>query len=148
MAELLRTEEGQVAVPPTAAEMGKTVREQLAEALTWLLEHSVDCTKSVCGRCILLDAKARKALDRARAEPEWLSQCCGAPPHGSPDLIAPTTPTPIGVCGNCREHTTFERTVEHCHHDGADCPTWQAGHDEGYSEGTEAQRERVGGGRA
>lgn len=37
---------------------------------------------------------------------------------------------------------------EHCGHDGPDCPTWQAGHDEGHSEGLEAQRERVGGGAA
>ena len=74
--ELPRTEEGQLAVPPTASEMGHrpTVREQLVAALDrtadsyhrhWCPDRTAfeDCKYPVC-------ADNRLALDRARAEPE------------------------------------------------------------------------------
>lgn len=44
----------------------------------------------------------------ARTEPEWLSQCCGAPPsRATPDV---GEDNPAGICGQCRENTVFERT--------------------------------------
>ena len=37
---------------------------------------------------------------------EWLSECCGAPPHEtSPDVDGDEK---TGICGSCREHTGFE----------------------------------------
>lgn len=38
---------------------------------------------------------------------EWLSTCCGAPPsRATPDV---GEDNPVGICGQCREHTGFER---------------------------------------
>ena len=110
------TEEGQVALPPTAAEMGReqTVREQLAAALAWALPR-VNLRYASPG--VLVSYRdAIAALERHRAEPE--ETCTAA----------------------CDQPTEAHPT--------SDCPCWQAGHEEGYSEGTEAQRERVGGGTA
>lgn len=86
MAKLPRTEVGQVALPPTAAEMGReaprqTVREQLVEALEVTANHYhrlwcpdktafEDCKYPAC-------ADNRRALDRARAEPEGHCGCDG-----------------------------------------------------------------------
>ena len=39
---------------------------------------------------------------------EWLSDCCGAPPHqATPDV---GEDNPMGICGQCREHCGFERS--------------------------------------
>lgn len=97
--------------------MMPTVKQQLADALEEIVmgfghkaRESDDWEFSISNELL---EKARLALDRARASPEWLSQCCGATPHESTDIVAPTTSTPIGVCGKCREHTAFERTDSH-----------------------------------
>ncbi len=38
-------------------------------------------------------------------EGEWVSQCCGAPPHESSDV---GEDNPAGICGQCQDHTGFE----------------------------------------
>lgn len=91
MTELPRTEEDQVALPPTAAEMGKqTVRKDLAEALgrikvqddgdgLWLIfdngsqkgSVNIGSPGPIVRRAVVgWYRQAVKALDRARAEPE------------------------------------------------------------------------------
>lgn len=40
-------------------------------------------------------------------EKEWLSQCCGAPPHELTPNVGEDNPA--GICGQCKEHTGFER---------------------------------------
>ena len=89
MTELPRTEEGQRAVPPTAAEMGRapkqTVREQMAEALetmipllqsfdNWCRVDRLGLCQSHFGEehCSVVAARRafNAALDRHRAEPE------------------------------------------------------------------------------
>ena len=88
MPDLPRTKESQVAVPPTAAQMGgeppkQTVREQLVEMVDLFLkafpEYAVDDAREAWGvtnteliRVYRNDLIA--ALARARAEPEDI--CC------------------------------------------------------------------------
>lgn len=49
--------------------------------------------------------EALRLLEEAE-EPEWLSECCGAPPHeATPDV---GSDNPAGICAQCREHTGFE----------------------------------------
>lgn len=39
-------------------------------------------------------------------EGEWVSVCCGAPPHeASPDI---DESDPAGICGQCQDFTGFE----------------------------------------
>ncbi len=41
-------------------------------------------------------------------EQEWLSLCCGAPPHeATPDVGSDNT---AGICAGCRDWTGFELT--------------------------------------
>jgi len=40
---------------------------------------------------------------------EWLSDCCGTPPHPASDV---SEDNPVGFCGQCREHCGFERVEE------------------------------------
>ena len=53
------------------------------------------------------------ALEREAPEPcgcQWLSECCGAGPHAaSPDV---DTGTQAGICGQCQNHTGFEKSDE------------------------------------
>ena len=37
---------------------------------------------------------------------EWLSECCGAPPHGSTPYV--DADHPAGICCKCRDNTGFE----------------------------------------
>ena len=138
----------------------QTVTEQLVEAA----QLAVRLAKKVADRDPFLfatdgaqtQAFAALALDRHRAvrsadsdallgEPKWRSQCCGKPPHEASDVSADN---PVGFCGGCRENTVFERAepeephVSCCNDDS--CACWAAGHEAGL----EAQRERIGGGRA
>lgn len=47
-------------------------------------------------------------LPRDCEDEEWLSTCCGAPPsRATPDV---GEDNPAGICGQCREHTGFERS--------------------------------------
>ena len=127
-----RTDEGQAAVPPTAAEMGgeapeQTVREQLVAALDrtadsyhrhWCPDKIAfkDCKYPVC-------SDNRLALDRARTEPVCADERCG-------------TDCPCYQAGANEGHSSG------CNDDS--CVCWEAGH----AAGLEAQRERVGGGTA
>lgn len=123
------------------------------EALTELLTATEPLLKSFdnwCrvdhhGQCQshLLDkpcsvVRARRAFTQAHTairdhqfEPEWRSQCCGAPPHeASPDVGADN---PVGLCGKCRENTGFER-ADHRGCDGGcgtECPCYQKGYQKG-----------------
>ena len=117
----------------------QTVRE-LAEALEHIKAYP-------CPTCMPEQPKELCPLHiahtvLARAEPELRSQCCGALPHKSTDVVAPTTSCPIGVCAKCLEHTVFKRAepeeryyckANEC---GPECPCREVG----YQEGLEAQR--------
>ena len=110
---------------PTQDTTKPTVREQLVEALEWLVEHApVACAKPVCGRCVLLEAKAATALDRARAEPE-----CADRESTCPDC---------GTDCPCYQDGANEGHSSGCNDDSCTC--WAAGH----QEGLEAPREPAG----
>lgn len=41
-------------------------------------------------------------------EMEWISECCGSPPDEFFSLNFHFPAKPIGLCGDCKEHTSFD----------------------------------------
>lgn len=132
----------------------QTVREQLAAAITELLEHPTlghyainNMPPADYHDFMARYESVKTALDRHRAEPECdahtvpCEKCRGT---GARHVAGEPTQEP---CGECSGEGVIPRLKEHCACDGPDslnCPTWERG----YQAGLEAQRERVGGGKA
>jgi RecJ-like exonuclease len=71
-------------------------------------------TMETCGECSGEGVVPKTTFGGAKADlitvddpAEWLSSCCSAPPHPSKPDVGESDPT--GVCGQCKEHCTFER---------------------------------------
>ena len=171
--QLPRTDEGQVALPPTAAEMAEqTVREQLAEALEGEDEQLLEVGRRAIEK-LLIEWRDSRISEPMRGNGLVIREKDGTDSHII--RFGPETALRVGMkamaeaardrhraepeepCTTACDNPTEAHCVGHCpcyeaganegHSSGCNddsCACWAAGHEAGL----EAQRERVGGGTA